>query len=69
MEFDRAIINYVREEFGMLIGEHTAEELKINLGSAFPVDLPLQEMKIRGRDLITGLPKEVTVLKSKPGRP
>lgn len=61
MEFDRAIINYVREEFGILIGEHTAEELKINLGSAFPVDLPLQEMKIRGRDLITGLPKEVTV--------
>ena len=60
-ELDKYIVNYIREEFELLIGEATAEELKINLGSAAPTDLTLQEMKIRGRDLVVGLPKEVTV--------
>jgi rod shape-determining protein MreB len=61
VELDKHIMSYLREENGILVGDKTAEELKINLGSAYPVELPLEEMKVRGRDLITGLPKEITV--------
>ena len=61
VELDKHIMSYLMEENGILVGDKTAEELKINLGSAYPVELPLEEMKVRGRDLITGLPKEITV--------
>ncbi len=54
------IINFIREEFKLLIGEPTAEDLKISIGSAVPVDEKL-EMAIRGRDISSGLPKEVIV--------
>jgi rod shape-determining protein MreB len=54
------IIRFVRDEFRLIIGEPTAEELKINVGSAIPLDEKL-EMAVRGRDLATGLPKEVLV--------
>ncbi|MCL5004365.1 MAG: rod shape-determining protein [Patescibacteria group bacterium] len=54
------IIDFVRSEFKLLIGEPTAEELKISVGSAIPLDEKL-EMAIRGRDVSTGLPKEVVV--------
>jgi rod shape-determining protein MreB len=55
-EFDNNIIEYVREEFNILIGEQLAESIKIAIGSAVPLDAP-QEIEVRGRDLVTGLPK------------
>jgi rod shape-determining protein MreB len=59
-ELDEAIIGYVKKEYSLMLGERTAEELKIHLGSAFPqLDEPTTE--IRGRDLVSGLPKTITV--------
>lgn len=52
------IIRFVREEFKLAIGEPTAEELKMKIGTAMPVDQKL-ELAIRGRDMATGLPKEI----------
>lgn len=57
------IISYVRGEFKILIGEKTAEEIKIKIGAILPHETPL-EMAIKGRDLITGLPREVIVTDS-----
>jgi rod shape-determining protein MreB len=57
---DQAIVEHIRAEFGLLIGERTAEELKISVGSAFPIAGP-QRAQIRGRDIGTGLPRNVTV--------
>lgn len=55
-EMDEAIINYIKREYNLMIGERTAEEIKIQIGSAFPK--PKEEtMDIRGRDLVSGLPK------------
>jgi len=54
------IIHYIRENFNLLLGEKTAEDVKIAIGSAFAQEKPLQ-VTVRGRDLITGLPKEVEV--------
>ena len=54
------IIQYAKEEFKMLLGERTAEEIKIAVGSALPLETPLG-VPMRGRDLVTGLPKEITV--------
>ena len=57
---DQAIVDHIRGEFALLIGERTAEELKISVGSAFPVAGP-KNAEIRGRDIATGLPRNVTV--------
>ena len=57
---DDAIVEHVRTEFGLLIGERTAEELKIAVGSAFPVAGP-KRADIRGREIGTGLPRTVTI--------
>jgi rod shape-determining protein MreB len=57
---NKNIIQYLREKFGILLGDQTAEEVKTRIGSAAPLD-KAQEMKIRGRDLVSGLPKEITV--------
>lgn len=54
------ILRYLREERNLLIGEATAENLKINYGSAYPLDEEL-EGRVRGRDLVSGLPKEIAV--------
>jgi rod shape-determining protein MreB len=54
------IISYIRSEFKILIGEKTAESVKIAIGSVIPGDMPMEAV-IKGRDLITGLPKEVVV--------
>ena len=54
------IIRFIRDEFRLIIGEPTAEELKISIGSAIPLE-EKSELAIRGRDLTTGLPKEVVV--------
>lgn len=57
------IISYIRNEFKILIGEKTAEHLKMTIGSALPPEESL-EMPVRGRDLITGLPREVVITDS-----
>ena len=59
-EIDSYIIGYIKREYNLAIGERTAEEIKINIGCAFPK--PEEEtMSIRGRDLITGLPKTIEI--------
>ena len=59
-EFDNNIIEYIREEFNILIGEQLAESIKIGIGSAVPLDEP-KEIEVRGRDLLTGLPKAIMI--------
>jgi rod shape-determining protein MreB len=59
-ELNTNIIDYAREEFNLLLGERTAEDVKIAIGSAYPLSKPLVT-SVRGRDLITGLPKEIQV--------
>lgn len=60
-KFDYAIQEYVRKKYGLAIGERTAEEIKITIGSALAMDDKLS-MEVRGRDMITGLPKTVTII-------
>lgn len=59
-ELNKNIIQYGKEQFNLLLGEKTAEEIKIRIGSAAELEQPL-EIEMRGRDLITGLPREVIV--------
>jgi len=59
-EMNEDIIRYCRDEFNLLIGEKTAEDTKIAIGSAYPIKEKM-ERQIRGRDLVSGLPKEVTI--------
>ena len=59
-ELDQAIIEHLRKAYNLMIGERTAEEIKIRIGSAYPLDEELT-MEVRGRDLVAGLPKTVTV--------
>jgi rod shape-determining protein MreB and related proteins len=59
-ELDESIINYIKKEYSLMLGERTAEEIKMAIGSAFPSpDEPHAE--IRGRDLVSGLPKTIVV--------
>ncbi|MDD2647142.1 MAG: rod shape-determining protein [Patescibacteria group bacterium] len=57
---NKQLIQYLREKFGILLGDQTAEEIKTRIGAAAPNDKP-QEIKVRGRDLISGLPKEINI--------
>jgi len=59
-EMDEAIINHLRKVYNLMIGERTAEEIKIKIGSAYPLDEELT-LEVKGRDLIAGLPKMITV--------
>jgi len=59
-ELDEAIISYMKKEFKLMIGSQTAEELKMEIGSAYTMD-PEQEAELRGRDLVTGLPKTIVI--------
>ena len=59
-EFDEAILAFMKREYSIAIGERTAEEIKMRLASAYPLEEELYA-EIRGRDLVTGLPKTVTV--------
>ena len=59
-KFNSDIINYVRNQFKILLGEKTAEMVKISIGSVLPTHAPL-EMTVKGRDLVTGLPKEMII--------
>ena len=62
-KFDEAIVKYIKKKYNMIIGERTAEELKINIGCVYPKIQDL-EMEIRGRDLSTGLPRTIVVRSS-----
>jgi rod shape-determining protein MreB len=57
---DEAIINYVRKKYNLLIGEQTAEEIKIRIGSALPLPEEMT-MEVRGRDQVAGLPKTIVI--------
>ncbi len=57
---DEAITNYLKRKYNLLIGERTAEQIKIEIGSAYTLDKPLT-MEIKGRSLIEGRPKAITV--------
>ena len=57
---DEAIVQYLKRKYNLLIGERTAEQIKMQIGSAFPLDTPLT-MEIKGRNLIQGVPKTITI--------
>jgi rod shape-determining protein MreB len=59
-ELDEAIIDYAKREYKLLIGQQTAEEVKLEIGSAYPMAEEVQA-EIRGRDMVTGLPKTVVI--------
>ncbi|MCD6471406.1 rod shape-determining protein [bacterium] len=59
-KFDQAIIRYIRKKYNLAIGERTAEQVKIKVGAALPLEKKLT-MEIRGRDMLSGLPKTITV--------
>jgi rod shape-determining protein MreB len=59
-EMDESVIQYIKKKYNLLIGERTAEQVKLEIGSAFPLDEPIT-MEIKGRDLIEGIPKTLTV--------
>ena len=58
--FDQAIIAFIKRKYNLLIGERTAEQIKIEIGSAYPMD-PEMTMEIKGRNLVDGLPKNIVV--------
>ncbi|WP_346937990.1 rod shape-determining protein [uncultured Clostridium sp.] len=60
-ELDQAIIAYIKKQYNLMIGERTSENIKIQLGSAYELDEKAENMQIRGRDLISGLPKVVEI--------
>ena len=59
-KFDEYIVKYIKKKHNVMIGERTAEDLKINVGCVYP-KIQDTEMEVRGRDLITGLPKTITI--------
>lgn len=59
-DFDEALIRYMRKKHNLLIGERTAEDMKINIGTCFPL-AQTETMEVRGRNLVTGLPKTIEV--------
>ncbi len=61
-EMDRAIVQYVKRKYNLLVGERTAEEVKIQIGSAMlDAELKNQSVQVKGRDLVTGVPKTITL--------
>jgi rod shape-determining protein MreB len=56
-KMDEAIINYIKRKYNLLIGEMMAEHIKLELGSAYKTDSNRQTMEIKGRDLVSGIPK------------
>ena len=59
-EMDEAIVNYIKRKYNLLIGERTAEEVKIQIGSAYPLE-EQKTMEVKGRDLVAGIPKTLIV--------
>lgn len=62
-KFDEAIVNYVRRQFNLLIGERTAENIKIKIGNAYPFEEE-KSLEIKGRDLVAGAPKTIEITSS-----
>ncbi|MFN8434782.1 MAG: rod shape-determining protein [Anaerolineales bacterium] len=60
MDLDEAIVNYVRRKYGVIIGQQTAEQLKLRIGAAVPQDIE-NSMEVQGQDQVTGLPRPVTL--------
>ena len=67
-QFNEAVVKYIRRKHNVLIGERTAEELKMSIGCVYPRDEE-QTMEIKGRDLMTGLPRAFSVSSSEMTRP
>ncbi len=59
-QMDEAIMNFMKRKYNLLIGERTAEQIKLEIGSAYPLDKPMT-MEIKGRNLIEGVPKTITI--------
>ncbi len=58
--FDNDIIKYIKDKYKLLVGERTAEEIKIKIGTVYPENLN-EKMEVKGRDLVTGLPHSITI--------
>jgi rod shape-determining protein MreB len=59
-EMDAAVMHYLKRKYNLLVGERTAEQIKIEIGSAYPLEKPLT-MEVKGRNLIEGVPRTITV--------
>lgn len=59
-KMDEAIMTHVKRKYNMLIGEASAEEIKIKIASAYPMD-PEQQIEVKGRDLVTGIPQNIII--------
>src|SRR6266481_4286720 len=59
-QMDEAVSTYLKRKYNLLVGERTAEQIKITLGSAYPLDKPIM-MEVKGRNLIEGVPKTITI--------
>lgn len=60
-KFDEAIVRYIRRKFNLMIGERTAEEVKKDVGNAYPANRIGDKVEVRGRDLVSGLPKTIVI--------
>lgn len=59
-KIDSAVADYIRKKHGLAVGDRTAEEIKVKIGTALPTEKP-EKMQIKGRDMVTGLPKMITI--------
>jgi rod shape-determining protein MreB len=59
-ELDESIVQYMKRAYSLMIGERTAEEIKIRIGSAYPIEKEMT-MEVKGRDMVAGLPKTITI--------
>src|SRR6266851_946567 len=59
-EMDEAVMQYLKRKYNLLVGERTAEQIKMEIGSAYPLEKPLT-MEVKGRNLIEGVPRTVTI--------
>src|SRR6185437_7773393 len=59
-EMDEAVMHYLKRKYNLLVGERTAEQIKIEIGSAYPLEKPLT-LEVKGRNLIEGVPRTVTI--------
>ncbi len=60
-EFDEYIVSYIKKEYNLMIGERTSEQIKMTIGAALESEIDAKTMEIRGRDLVTGLPKILSI--------
>ncbi len=60
-DFDQAIVHYIKKEYNLMIGERTAEAIKVGIGAVYSVEENDGSMEVRGRDLVTGLPKNIEI--------